>query len=209
MNKTLYISGIVVTFCMLAMGILPYFEGLDFNKNWLRPMVILPVGLLCLLVFSISALACIFGVLRKQRHPRNLLIILFLPAVILLLYFIRFPGYVDGMHRTMSSQISSEELTAFATDAEFYANTYMDMTDPERKEIIEELKEKHSKALSFSALKPRMHISDEYVNVYYGGALTKHWGYLVTEMETFPINHIPKSMTKKLYKGVWVYHDIW
>ncbi|WMS88755.1 hypothetical protein [Pleionea litopenaei] len=79
----------------------------------------------------------------------------------------------------------------------------------EHNALIESLRAKYPNALSLSDMPPRIEVSDSYVSVFYGGALIKHWGYLFTESDSFPIEHIPEGMYRQVYQGVWVYHDIW
>ncbi len=79
----------------------------------------------------------------------------------------------------------------------------------EHNKIIEQLKADHPTPLSLSPISPRIIVKKNYISVFYGSALVKHWGYVVSDLNEFPIEHIPKNMYRKVFEGIWVYHDIW
>ena len=207
MNKTLHISGVIALIAFVVMRGMPYFEGEAFDKYWSIPMGVLPVGLIAFLAFVITAIVCIIAITRKKQSPKNLYIIVLFPILVLALYLVPFPSYVDGMKKTVAKSLSKQELSLFAIDAK---STNIDWNKHEEHEkLITQLKAKYPKPLSLSPIPPRIDVEENYVSVFYGSALVKHWGYVVSDLKEFPIEHIPKNMYRKVYEGVWVYHDIW
>ncbi len=111
------------------------------------------------------------------------------------------------MQKRVEAELTKEQLFRFAHDAN--AQEYDWLDEDKHSKWVERLRSKHNKALSLSKLPPRIIKGNDYVSVFYGNALVKHWGYIVGDIEDFPIEHIPDNMQRKVYDGVWVYHDIW
>lgn len=208
MNKTLHISALLTFLAFMVMRIAPYYEGLAFDKFWFLPLGLLPLTLVLLLTFLILSIVVLISVLRKRIAAKNLIVLAVLPAAIFLVYRLPFPTYVDGMRDTVSRAVSREEFIALARDARVSSPDWVKNREG-HDEIVVSLKAKHSKPLGLSAIPPRIKVSENYVSVFYGSALVKHWGYVVGDIKEFPIEHIPEDMYKKVYEGVWVYHDIW
>jgi hypothetical protein len=207
MSKTLHISGVVAIASLVAMRVIPYFEGVTFDKFWSVPIVVFPVGLMAFLTFFVSSIVCGIAVARKKISPKNLIVIGLFLVLVIILYQVPLPSYVDGMHKTVIETVSQQELTAFAVDAR--SSNLEWSKRKEHDQLIQQLKAKHPKPLSLSPIAPRIDVSENYISVFYGSALVKHWGYVIGDLKEFPIEHIPESMYKKVYDGVWVYHDIW
>ena len=189
------------------MRVTPYFEGSNFDKFWSIPMGVLPLGLFSVLVFVVTSIASLVSIARKKQSPKNIVFIAVLPILVVGIYQVPFPSYVDGMHETLIESLSMEELRSFAADVRISNPKWIDRD--EHRKLIKELRAKHPKSLSLSKLSPRVDVSDNYISVFYGSALVKHWGFVVGDLEKFPIEHIPENMYKEVYAGVWVYHDIW
>lgn len=207
MNKTLQISGVIALIAIVVMRVIPYFEGIAFDKYWFIPMGVLPVGLIAFLAFFITSIVCIIAIVRKKQSPKNFYIIVLFPVLITVLYLAPLPSYVDGMRKTVNESLSKQELSSFALDAK---STNIDWNKTEEHNLlVAQLKAKHPTSLSLSPIPPRIDVQENYVSVFYGSALVKHWGYVVSDLNEFPIEHIPKNMYRKVYEGVWVYHDIW
>ena len=207
MNKTLHISGVIAFIAIVVMRVIPYFEGAAFDKYWSIPMGVLPVGLIAFLTFTITAIVCMIAIVRKKQISKNFYIIVLFPLLITGLYFAPFPSYVDGMRKTVAESLSKQELSSFALEAK---STNIDWNKhEEHNKIIERLKANHPTPLSLSPIPPRINVKENYVSVFYGSALVKHWGYVVSDLNEFPIEHIPENMYREVFKGVWVYHDIW
>ncbi len=207
MNKALYISGVIFIVALLAMRVIPYFEGLAFDKFWSVPLGIFPLGVVALLTFIGSSLVCFVSVVRRRRSPRGLIIVGVFPLLVVALYQAPIPSYIDGMHKTIVESLSKKELVEFAVDARLRNPEWI--KHEEHDQIIKPRKYKHLKPLTLSPIPPRIEVNEDYISVFYGSALVKHWGYVIGNVEEFPKTHIPESMYKKVYDGVWVYHDIW
>ncbi|HSC75815.1 MAG TPA: hypothetical protein VLB90_06235 [Pseudomonadales bacterium] len=184
-----------------------YFGGLAFYKFWFVPMGIVPLGTLAFLIFIISALICTISTVRKKGNPKNIAIIGIFPIFVIILYYLPMPSFVDGMHKTLSNALSQKDLVEFAANVRIKNPNSANEEVSEK--IISELMPFYPKQLSLSRLPPRIEVKDKYISVFYGSALTKHWGYVVGNVGEFPIEHIPESMYSKVYDGVWVYDDIW
>lgn len=207
MSKTLYISALITLACLLIMRGVPFFEGVAFDKFWVIPMGVLPVGLIAFLTFFISAISCVVAILRKQKSLKNLMVVGLFPILVMSVYKVPIPNYIDGMHKTVKETVPLSEIVRFSSEAREMDINWLD--EGEHDHLIKELRAKYPNALNLSQLPPRVEVSDSYVSVFYGSALVKHWGYLLTESDSFPIEHIPEGMYKQVYEGVWVYHDIW
>lgn len=207
MNKTLHISGSIIVIALAIMRSVPYFEGIAFDKFWLIPLSVLPIGLIAFLIFTVSAIVCLISITRKNGSTKNLYAIFLAPALVVAIFNLPFPSYVDGMHKTVSESLSHKHLMELAIDARTVNPEWL--KEDEQDQLIQYLKVRYPKPLSLSQIPPRIDVSDNYISVFYGSSLVKHWGYVVSELEVFPIDHIPKYMYKKVYAGVWVYHDIW
>jgi hypothetical protein len=207
MNKTLHISGSIIVIALAILRSVPYFEGIAFNKFWFIPLSVLPIGLIAFLIFTASAIVCLISITRKKTSTKKLYAIFMAPALVVGVFNLPFPSYVDGMHKTVSESLSHKQLMELAIDARTVNPEWL--KEGEHDQLIQYLKIKYPKALSLSQIPPRIDVSGNYISVFYGSSLVKHWGYVVSDLEVFPIEHIPKYMYKKVYAGVWVYHDIW
>ncbi len=189
------------------MRVIPYFEGIAFDKFWSVPMGILPLGAIAFLTFIVSSVVCIVAVVRKRRSPKILVFVGVFPVLVIGFCQAPFPSYVDGMHKTVTESLTKKELVEFAIDARSSNPDWIERE--EHNQLIKQLKDKHPKPLTLSHIPPRIDVSENYISVFYGSALVKHWGYVIGDIEEFPIDHIPENMYKKVHEGVWVYHDIW
>ncbi|MBB3063094.1 hypothetical protein [Microbulbifer rhizosphaerae] len=145
--------------------------------------------------------------MRRKQSRYNMVFVGVFFLFAALLYQLPFPAYVDGMKKRIITEVTREELFSFAKEARSKDLEWINYE--EHSAVVEELREKHAKALSLSSIPPRIEEGENYISVFYGSALVKHWGYIVGEIDEFPIAHVPKNMQRKVYKGVWVYHDIW
>lgn len=207
MNKTLNISAIVTIVCLLVMRAAPYFEGLAFDKFWAIPMGVVPIMLVAFFAFFVSAIVTVTAVLRKKAGFRKLVTIGLFPVLVSAIYMTPFPSYIDGMHKSVRENLPMDEIVSLADEARRINPSWLDREEHDR--VIKRLRNKYPNALNLASIPPRIEVTDKYVSVFYGSSLVKHWGYLVTDSEVFPIEHIPQGMYKKVYQGVWVYHDIW
>jgi len=207
MSKTLIISALLTLFSLTVMRVVPYFEGHAFDKYWSVPMGVLPFGLLSFIVFVVTSIVVVIKIFRKQQSKYNLAVVggLFLFAVVL--HQMPIPHYVDGMKKRILTELTQKGLFDFSLAAQAEDLDWLDREA--HLKLIENLRSKHTKALSLSTISPRVEKGEGYVSVFYGSALVKHWGYVVGDIDEFPIEHIPKDMQRKVYEGVWVYHDIW
>jgi hypothetical protein len=164
------------------------------------------VVVIAFVIFIATSIVCLIAILRKKADRNNLVVIGLLPIMVVALYKAPFPNYVDGMYKTMKATLSLNEIRAFSHDVH---ESNPDWTKRrEHNQIIEKLRTKYPNSLNLSRLPPRVEVTDKYLSVFYGSSLAKHWGYLVTNLDYFPIENIPDGMYKKVYDGVWVYHDI-
>ncbi|GAB2190394.1 hypothetical protein MAH1_20020 [Sessilibacter sp. MAH1] len=186
---------------------MPYYEGLAFDKFWSIPLGVLPVGLVAVLTFVVSAIASFMAVLRKRKSINHLVVIAVLPVLLVAIYKFPFPSYVDGMHKTLEDRVPRDEILRLSIEAREINLNWTNYKEHDA--LIERLRTKYPNALSLSHISPRIEVLDNYVSVFYGSALVKHWGYLFTESDEFPIEYIPEGMYSQVYEGVWVYHDIW
>lgn len=170
-------------------------------------MGVFPIGLLCFFVFFVVSIVIVIKILRNAASKYNLAIIAGFLLFSFALTQLPFPSYVDGMQKRVEAELTKEQLFRFAHDAN--AQEYDWLDEDKHSKWVERLRSKHNKALSLSKLPPRIIKGNDYVSVFYGSALVKHWGYIVGDIEDFPIEHIPENMQRKVYDGVWVYHDIW
>ncbi|WP_041590123.1 hypothetical protein [Teredinibacter turnerae] len=207
MSKTLLYSAIITSISLVIMRVIPYFEGYNFDKYWSLPMGVLPVGLISLIVFLLSSVVVIIKIFRKTKSSYNLAVIGGMILTLFSVYNLPIPSYVDGMHKRVKAELSRAELLDFVSDASAEELDWLDR-DAHSK-LIDLLRAKHLKALSLSGIAPRIEKGEGYISVFYGSALVKHWGYVVGDIDEFPIEHIPLEMQRKVYEGVWVYHDIW
>lgn len=192
---------------MLLLRVTPYFEGVAFNKFWVIPMGVLPIGLIAFLTFFFSALSSVVGVIRKKAGKNDLVVVGLLPILIFAIYMAPFPSFVDGMYKTVKETLPMEEIVSLSVEARELNPKWSNYE--EHAQLIKSMRTKYPNALNLSHLPPRINVSDSYVSVFYGSSLVKHWGYLFTDSDAFPIEHIPEDMYKKVYEGVWVYHDVW
>ena len=207
MSKTLIYSAIITSISLVILRVTPYFEGYDFDKYWSLPMGVLPVGLISLVVFLFSSVVVVVKVFRKTRSAYNFVVIGGVFLTLFSVYNLPIPSYVDGMHKRVKAELSRDELLNFAGDARAEELDWLDREA--HSELIDSLRAKHFKALSLSDIAPRIEKGEGFISVFYGSALVKHWGYVVGDIDEFPIEHIPLEMQRKVYEGVWVYHDIW
>lgn len=189
------------------MRIVPYYEGVAFDKFWSVPMIVLPVGMIALLTFIVTAISCLIAIVRKRKGINHLVVMVLLSIILVAIYTFPFPSFVDGMNETVQSALPRDEIVQLSLEARKINPKWTNRV--EHNALIESLRAKYPNALSLSDMPPRIEVSDSYVSVFYGGALIKHWGYLFTESDSFPIEHIPEGMYRQVYQGVWVYHDIW
>ena len=159
-------------------------------------MVVLPIALIALITFSVSAISSVVAILRKRGTLNSLIVIGAFPILVVVIYKAPFPGYIDGMHKTIKEALPLNEIVRLSVEAKEINPDWLDYE--EHYQLIKKLRTKYPNALSLSHIPPRIEVSDNYVTVFYGSALVKHWGYLFTESDTFPIERIPEGMYKKV-----------
>ncbi|TDQ49787.1 hypothetical protein EV696_103157 [Permianibacter aggregans] len=170
-------------------------------------MYVLSVFLLSSMALIIHVILSSITVIRRKQPVKSLRPGVVYIAILVLLFEIRFPSYVDGMRESISTGVSRAELQVFATDVQTRIFNWNTADDSQRN--VKFFREKFPRLLALSPIPPRFRITTDYVDVFYGSALTKHWGFIVGDISQFPMGHIPEGMYHQVYDGVWVYHDTW
>jgi len=166
-------------------------------------MILLPISLAAILVFIVGFIIRVVSVLRKKHKLSALL----LPLIFICLFigskYLPIPTFLDGLHDSVEKSLNRDALIEFAKMAR---DLEIDWSREEKhKKKLAVLRNKFPAELSISRLDPRIELSDNAVSVFYGSAITKHWGYAVVEKDECPIQHAAKYSCKKVFDNVWVY----
>ncbi|WP_282605809.1 hypothetical protein [Pelagibius sp. Alg239-R121] len=196
MNKVAMISGLIALVCAVVIRVGAYFEGLSFANSWFYPIIVVPIILLSSILFVVYFLSLLLFVKKTKPTLRILGRQSLIIALVVGVFYFPFPTFLDGMHEAVYSKLDRDRLLEMAEESRKTAS-------------VAALRERFSQELSLSEYPPRINVSEDSVEIYYGGALSKHWGYAVVETDKCPRDYIPSHLCRKVFDNVWVYKDIW
>ena len=184
-----------------------YYEGLRFEKSWDAAMVGIPLTFAFALAFLIFSAVNLYAITAKRSPRSSALVLVLVPLLVIGFYHLPLPTYTDGLHDAVASKLDRERLYSFANSLR---ELEIGEINPWRdKALLAELRTKYPDALGMSSFSPRISLSDDAIGLTYGGALTKHWGYFITDEDICPRPYLPEHMCQKVFDNVWVFHDIW
>lgn len=207
MTKTAEISGLFFLGCLIWLKVSGYFEGLAFTQSFLQPIILFPIILASTLGVFISCVLIVISLIRKKRTVKSLCPLIAIICLIVGAFSIPVPSFADGMYKAVEEKLERSRLIEFAEHARSLRIRSVD--DNGYNLFVQELKEKFPAELSLSSYSPRLFVDDDSVSVYYGNALTEHWGYSIVENDECPRKYLPRNNCLKVYDNVWVWDDIY
>lgn len=219
MPKTALTVIVLFFICHLWILIGAYFDGLAFYKSWFYPMTLVPIMLFLALGYVVILIITIVSVLRKKTKFLQLILPATLPLLVFAIPQLPIPGFADGLRVAVKDNLEQDRLLEFAELAKLIADienqelddvliSGLSWADADSLEKYEKLKAIYPEALSLSQLPPRIEVSSDEVRIFYGGALTKHWGYTIVDNDMCPFERLSATDCQKVYEYVWVYSDI-
>jgi hypothetical protein len=206
-KKAIWVVGMFAIATETFVQVFSYFEGLAFDSWFFGPLVFVPLILGSICAFLYCSISLLISVLRKKNNLRALVPVIMFPALFAGTYYLPLPRFVDGLHDAVEEKLDRERLLHFAEAAR-----QLKLEDYERLgggRSVELLSDEFSLELSMGNYPARIFISEAKVNVYYGGALTGHWGYAIVEKDECPKDYLPSHLCRKVFDNVWVYKDIY
>jgi len=207
LKKAIWGTGGFAVGSALGAQVFGYFEGLAFHQWFFAPLVFVPLLLGSIGAFLVCSISLLISVFRGQQSLRVLVPMLLFPALFMGSYRLPVPRFVDGLHEAVESKLDRQRLIDLATAARALDEGRIDLRGSIEK--LDSLNETFGPELGLSSLDARMSVTDDWVSVYYGSALTKHWGYAIVNEDKCPFERIPKHLCRKVFDNVWVYRDIW
>ena len=184
-----------------------YYDGLAFSVSWAYPFVVLPLMLLAVLAFISYLFGALADVVFKMQKPSALAPFLAMLLAFGAVWYLPLPTFVDGLHDTVEEKLQRGRLLEMA---QMVRELQIDWIDSElHPEKLAALRARFPAELSLGPQPARVKRSDDVVSVYYGGALPKHWGYVVVEHDRCPLDYLPPALCRKVFDQVWVFQDIW
>ena len=207
MIKAAKISGLVFLGCQVWLKTSAYYEGLEFTQSFLVPLILSPLFLGSTLVFLVSSGFVTVSLIRSKIPFRSTRALAVLVCFIVAGFWAPLPSFPDGMRQAIEEKLERDRLLEFAEHAR---KLRMQSVDDFGYEVsVRKLKEKFPAELSLSSLHPRVQVDEDSVSVYYGSALTEHWGYSIVENDECPRKYLPHHLCIKVYDNVWVWDDIY
>lgn len=207
MHKILIAAGVVSLVCSVIIKAESYYNGLMFQTSLMFPIIFFPITLITLIVVFFGLVIRMISVVRRKKKFSTL----FLPLAFIFIFMgiqhLPIPTFLDGMHNTVEKSLNRGRLIEFAQQARYIEIDWV--KDDEHRKKIELLRKIFPKELSVSKLPPRISVSENAVSVFYGSALTKHWGYSIVKNDECPLKNVPQHYCKKVFDNVWVFQDIW
>lgn len=207
MMKAAQFSGLVFLGCQVWLKVSGYYEGLEFTQSFLMPLILFPVLLGSTLVFLVASILVAASLIRKKLPLRSARALAVLICIIVGGFWIPFPSFADGMREAVKEKLERDKLLEFAEHARRLKMQSVDNFGYEAS--VRKLKEKFPAELSLSSIPPRIQVDDGSVSVYYGSALTEHWGYSIVENDECPRRYLPRNLCLKVYDNIWVWDDIY
>lgn len=202
MNKTTVILGILAYCCAILFKISPYFEGLSFDRSWFIALIVFPImGMSTIGLLALVIAVCI-SMIRKKTSIKVFCQTAMILVVLVGVFWVPSTHFVDGLQNAVRHKLNRNRLLELAQRAKHLRHN-------RKEEYILELQEIYPEAFSMNALTPRLSVSENEVRLYYGSALTKHWGYTIVNEDRCPLNHIPPNNCRKVYDNIWVFLDIY
>jgi len=205
--KASILFGSIAVLAQLALYIESYFDGVSFVKSWSGPMFYVPALLISASVFLVLLLVCTVKFFRRKIPGKSYTYIYIAPVIFALTVAAPKPNYLDGLHDGAKDRLDLSNLAELREKLSVQPEVAV---NPQALESLQiETLKRFPSFVSLSPYEPRFQAGNGYVAVYYGGALTKHWGLVVSTDEPFPLETVPHNMYRKVEDGVWVYMDIW
>jgi hypothetical protein len=207
LNKIALVAGTIAVACIYWLHVGSYFDGLEFTKSWRYPMVGVPLLATSVAVYLLFTVLALIAVVRKTKKVGTLVPLLVLPILFFGSYYLPIPRFVDGLHDAVTEKLDPPQLLEMAEFARALKEREEGLSLSD--ELTTELQKAFPKELSLSRHQPYVSVDADTVDIVYGGALTKHWGYAVIKSDTCPRKGVPESFCRKVFDNVWVYQDIW
>lgn len=207
MPKLALTFGLILIICLITLKVGAYYDGLAFSKSWTYPMIVLPMGLVAALSCAVFSLITLGLILQRKAKASNLLYVIATPFLMLVIYQFSFPSFADGLHDAVQSKLKREMLLDFASYIRQIDQDINHITP--QQDLYKSLKQKYLEAMNLSPSSSRIRNSEKAVTVYYGSALTKHWGVSIASDDTCPKDYLPNELCIKVYDNVWVFDDFW
>jgi hypothetical protein len=162
-------------------------------------------------------LATLVIVLLKKAPARSLVLPLLFFLSSLAVPFLPVPTVTDGLCDAVVKRFSREELLEFSARVRSEAGAigegrrsirldeeYLFDDEPD---IFKRLDDEFPNIMAINSLRPRFHVTGVVVVAYYGGALSRHWGYAIVKDDKCPKQNLTEAQCKKAFDNVWVYTD--
>ena len=174
-------------------------------------MIGVPVTLLLLIAYGISALISVYASLKKRTGRLWLVAVIAMPVIWVASYQIPIPGNVDGMRDALRDQVSHKDLLFFANQAGPMLVDVRSISPVAADPRVELMKRDYPQIYNLSKLSPRVGGEEGRVEIYWGSALVQHWGIFIgsPSMENPPARSEHWVKYLEVFEGVWVYQDKW
>lgn len=205
---------------LLWLNVGAYFDGLAFYQSWFYPIVLLPIIMLSALACIGATIITLISVFRKKVSFSKFLLIAGLVCLIPTIPYLPLPGFTDGLQVAIDKKLDREKLITLAKEAKaitgvddgaesrfmLYSLTSLDAESAEK---FGKIKRAYPEAFEMSRLPARIDVTDDKVVVFYGSALTKHYGYAIVDDDQCPFERLSGAQCQRVSPNIWVYMDIY
>jgi hypothetical protein len=205
MPRACLIFGVIAFIALLGGRAQSYFEGQSFDKSWASPLLgLFSFG--CLLAYLVTVASAVVAAIQKKVRWPWLIAIFAVPVCWFGSYQVPIPSFTDGMQVGLQQKVSSERLKLFAA-----AMVVPESPNPEElpDKRVELMKREFPEIYRLSTMEPRVSIGDDFVEIFWGSALVKHWGVRIGSrpFSDASVDYQKGVSYREAYEGIWVYHD--
>lgn len=186
--------------------LLGYVEGLTFEKYW-AGLLLLPLLLGSLLAYLVTAILTVGATVRGKVRRTWLWLVLSVPVLLAGSFLLPIPKFTDGMHDSVRKKVPAERFLRFAEAARLLpAPAAFDTWKDARVALLER---DFPEIYGLSDLPPRVDAGKDYLEIFWGSALVKHWGIRVGSRPFIeaPADYQKGVSYREVYHEIWVYHD--
>lgn len=132
--------------------------------------------------------------------------------------YLPLPGFTDGLRVAIDEKLDREKLISFAEKVKSIAGVgenertrfmlySLISLDAESAEKFNEMKLAYPEAFTMSRAPARIDVASDKVVVFYGSALTKHYGYAIVDDDICPFDRLSWPQCQRVSPNIWVYMD--
>ena len=198
--------GGIAFIAVLCLRSFSYLEGRSFDKSWATPLVALSV-LGSLFAYVVTAVLTVIATIRRRVHWLWLLSVIAISVVGAGSYALPLPSFTDGMHDAVRNKVRAERLLRFAEAARLHPNSPDADESPDPRVAL--MKRDFPEIYGLSAMEPRVATGTDYVEIFWGSALVKHWGIRIGSRPFLdaPADYHKGVSYRMVFDAIWVYHD--